>query len=462
MAGCYGHPMVKTPNLDQIADTGVKFENAYCASSLCCPSRAAMATGLYPHQTGYWDNALVFDGRHASWHGQLRDRGYSAVAIGKLHYLSQEIDQGFSDEIVTMHIVKGTGDLIGLLRATDEGVPVRPPFREMYNQSGEGTAPYQNYDRDVTAEAVKWLKNEAPKQDHPWVLLVSYASPHPPFSVPKRFFDMYPMEDVPMPVQWEGTTRPDHPALNHTRRLDWLEEPFSEELVRRTVAGYCGLVSHVDEQIGEVMAAAHNLGMTDDTRILYTSDHGEAAGNHGLLGKTTLYEHSLGVPLLMSGPGIPAGRSITEVVSHVDLYETILDSTGCPTGTPDHLRFGNSLWPMIEDTPMDRIGFAEVHVKSTKNAAFMVRDGDMKLIYHVGAPSQLFDLGKDPQETNDLAANPAYNDTLEKLQRELRRIVDPDAANVRAKADQLAHAFKHGGPQAIRGGQNIVASPPPV
>jgi choline-sulfatase len=351
--------------------------------------------------------------------------------------------------------------LIGLLRATEEGVPVRPAFRDMYDQSGEGSAPYQNYDQDVTAEAVKWLKNEAPKQDQPWVLLVSYASPHPPFSVPKRFLDMYPIEDVPMPVQWDGASRPDHPALNHTRRLDWLEEPFSEDLIRRTVAGYCGLVSHVDEQIGEVMEAARTLGMMDDTRILYTSDHGEAAGNHGLLGKTTLYEHSLGVPLLMSGPGIPEGQMIKEVVSHVDLFDTVLESTGCPTGTPDHIRFGGSLWPMIEDTPMDRLGFAEVHVKSTKNAAFMVRDGDMKLTFHVGAPSQLFDLGKDPLETNDLVDDQSYAETLLRLQQELRRIVDPDATNVRAKTDQLAHALKHGGPKAIRSEQNIVASPPP-
>ena len=262
-------------------------------------------------------------------------------------------------------------------------------------------------------------------------------------------------------MQWDGASRPDHPALNHTRRLDWLEEPFSEDLIRRTVAGYCGLVSHVDEQIGEVMEAARTLGMMDDTRILYTSDHGEAAGNHGLLGKTTLYEHSLGVPLLMSGPGIPEGQMIKEVVSHVDLFDTVLESTGCPTGTPDHIRFGGSLWPMIEDTPMDRLGFAEVHVKSTKNAAFMVRDGDMKLTFHVGAPSRLFDLGKDPLETNDLVDDQSYAETLLRLQQELRRIVDPDATNVRAKTDQLAHALKHGGPKAIRSEQNIVASPPP-
>jgi choline-sulfatase len=462
MAGCYGHPIVKTPNLDNIAETGTKFENAYCASSLCCPSRAAIATGLYPHQTGYWDNALVFDGQQPSWHGQLKNQGNSAVAIGKLHYLSKEIDQGFSDELVTMHIAKGTGDLIGLLRATDGGVPERPAFREMYAQSGEGTAPYQNYDFDVTSQAVNWLQTEAHRLDEPWVLLVSYASPHPPFTIPKRFYDLYPVEDVPMPVQWEGGSRPDHPALNHIRRLDCLSEPLTEEFVRRTVAGYCGLVSHVDEQIGAVMEAARGLGMMDDLRIIYTSDHGEAAGNHGLLGKTTLYEHSLGVPLLISGPDVPHGQEVKETVSHVDLYDTILESTGCPLGASNHSRFGRSLWPMIDGEIIERLGFAEVHVKSTKSAAFMLRDGDLKLIYHVDAPSQLFDLGRDPLEMNDLGLCKEHQATREAMEKKLRRIVDPEAVDAHAKSDQLQHTLKYGGEAIIRNEQNIVASPPPV
>ena len=461
MLGCYGHPMVHTPNLDWISETGVRFDNAYCASSLCCPSRAAIATGLYPHQTGYWDNGIIYDGKHPSWHGRLRDMGTAAVAIGKLHYLSGEIEQGFSDEIVTMHIVEGTGDLIGFLRATDEGVPERPSFRQMYAKSGIGEAPYQNYDRDVTARAVDWLKNEAPKEKRPWTLLVSYASPHPPFTVPERFYNMYPLKDVPMPVQWDTANRPDHAALNHIRRVDCLEKPVNEDFVRRTVAGYCGLISHVDEQIGEVIEAARDGNLLDTTNLLYTSDHGEAAGNHGMFGKSTLYEHSLGVPLIMRGPSIPKGRVVKEIVSHVDLFDTILETVGSAEKEGNHQRSGTSLWPAIRGETKARIGFSEVHVKSTKNAAYMIRDDNMKLIYHVDAPKQLFDLQTDPMETQDLADDPAYAEMIIRLEIELRKIIDPEAINANAKADQLTRAKNHGGPEAILKMQNITMSPPP-
>ena len=462
MLGCYGHPTVKTPNLDKIAEMGVRFDNAYCASPLCCPSRAAMASGLYPHQSGYWDNYFAYDGNHTSWHGQLRDEGRAAVAVGKLHYLSSEIAQGFSDEVVTMHIHKATGDLVGLLRGTDEGVPERISFRNMYGESGVGEAPYQKYDLDVTKCAIEWLNNEAPKIKEPWVLLVSYASPHPPFTVPERFFDMYPLDKVPMPVQWDERSRPDHPALNHIRRVDCLSEPVDENFVRRTVAGYCGLVSHIDEQIGEVMRAAREGGILETTRLLYTSDHGEAAGNHGMFGKSTLYEHSLGIPLMMCGPNIRKGTVVDEIVSNVDLFDTVIEGAGSSLKGSDNKRMGSSLWPLIDGVRKPRLGFAEVHVKSTKDAAYMLRDGNMKLIYHVNAPSQLYDLNEDPVETNDLANDPAYADILDRLERELRKIVDPEATDARAKAAQLAHAERNGGVDAIRNQQNITMTPPPV
>jgi choline-sulfatase len=462
MLGCYGHSLVKTPNLDKIAETGVRFDNAYCASSLCCPSRAAIASGLYPHQTGYWDNYFAYDGGYPSWHGRLRDAGRTAVAIGKLHYLSGEIAQGFSDEIVTMHIVKGTGDLVGLLRGTDDGVPERISFRNMYSESGIGKAPYQNYDRDVTERAVEWLKNEAPKHEKPWVLLVSYASPHPPFTVPEQFFNMYPLDKVPMPVQWDDASRPDHPALNHIRRVDCLSEPVDEGFVRRTVAGYCGLVSHIDDQIGKVIDTARDSGLLKSTRLLYTSDHGEAAGNHGMFGKSTLYEHSLGIPLMICGPGVPEGQAVEEIVSNVDLFDTILEGLGCMDEEVNHQRMGSSLWPFIKGEGYPRLGFAEAHVKSTKNAAYMVRDGNMKLIFHVGAATQLFDLRTDPVEAHDLASDPTYTAVIQRLEQELRKIVDPEATNTRAKAEQFAHVQRHGGIDAIRNQQNITMTPPPV
>lgn len=211
--GSAGHSMVKTPALDSIADRGVRFENAYCTSPLCCPSRAAIATGRYPHQTGYWDNALAYDGSVPTWHHRVRDAGYEMTAIGKLHFRSMEDDNGLSEEIDTMHIVEAKGALISLLRATQDGVPRRKAHRAIYEDSVPGEAEYQVYDRRITDQAVDWLRQRK-TADKPWVLLVSYPSPHPPFKVPQRFWDMYPLEDVPMPVQWRPDDRPNHPAQN--------------------------------------------------------------------------------------------------------------------------------------------------------------------------------------------------------------------------------------------------------
>jgi len=457
--GAYGHPVVQTPILDRIAERGVRFDNAYCASPLCCPSRAALATGRYPHQTGYWDNALAYDGKVASWHHRIRDSGATVTSIGKLHYLSGEIDNGFTEEIIPMHIVEGKGALIGLLRATDEGVPPRTGPREMYSRSGVGEADYQNYDRDITKHAVDWLNREGARLDRPWVLLVSFASPHPPFAIPKRLYDLYPPDQMPLPVQFSADTRPDHPAVNHVRRVDNFEEPFDEEWVRRTVAGYCGLITHVDEQIGQVMNAVEALGLLPSTRVMYTSDHGEAAGNHGLFGKSVLYDHSMAVPLIMAGPGVPEGRAVNQLVSHVDIYPTLIEAMGGRFSIDDTDLAGVSLWPAMEGHEQARSGFGEFHSQSSKVGSFMLRDGDNKLIYHVDMPPQLFDLKDDPFETKDLAGEDASR--LAALEAKLRTIVDPESVDLRAKSDQMTHIERHGGVDAVRERGTFNYSPVP-
>jgi choline-sulfatase len=459
VVGAYGHPVVRTPTLDRIAARGVRFDNAYCASPLCCASRAALATGRYPHQTGYWDNALAYDGETPSWHHRVRDSGAAVTSVGKLHFRSGENDNGFTEEIVPMHIVDGKGALMGLLRATEEGVPPRTGPREMYSRSGVGEADYQGYDRDITKHAIEWLQREGARRDRPWLLFVSYASPHPPFAVPKRLYDFYPPEAMPLPVRFTAETRPDHPAVAHIRRIDNFEEPFDEAWVRRTVAGYCGLITHTDEQIGEVMAAAEDLGLLESTRVMYTSDHGEAAGNHGLFGKSVLYEHSMGVPLIMAGPGVPEGRAVRQLASHVDLYPTLVEAMGASLEPADADLMGTSLWPAMAGGETERLGFGEFHCQSAKVGSFMLRDGDDKLIYHVGMPPQRFDLKNDPQETDDLAGE--GDGRLASLEEKLRRIVDPEAVDARAKADQRAHMERHGGADAVRRRGTFNYSPVP-
>ncbi len=149
--GCYGHPIVKTPNLDSLARRGSLFTDAYTPCPVCVPARAAFATGKYVHQIGTWDNAIAYDGRMASWHHILRDRGHHVVSIGKLHFRSKDDDNGFSEEQIGMHIIDGEGDLLGLVR--DEDMPKRGGSYKMAKMAGPGESMYTTYDREIAARA---------------------------------------------------------------------------------------------------------------------------------------------------------------------------------------------------------------------------------------------------------------------------------------------------------------------
>ncbi len=461
MLGAAGHPVIQTPNLDRIANNGVRFTNAYCVSPLCCPSRAAIATGRYPHDTGYWDNSLAYDGAVPTWQQRLRDSDHHVTSIGKLHYRSGDVDNGFSEEIIPLHIVDGKGALIALLRATPEGVPPRKGHKKIYEQSGIGQADYQLYDQEITNHAVAWLKKNGKAYDKPWVLLVSYASPHPPFTVPERFWNLYPLDKVPMPVQWRKAEQPQHPAVQYLSWMNSFADEFGEDFIRRVIAGYCGLISVVDEHVGTVLDTAETLGLMDKTRVLYTSDHGEAAGHHGIMGKANHYEHALGVPLLMSGAGVPVGKVVDQISSHVDLFPTIAEAVGAELREEDQTLPGGSLWPAMTGMSEVRTAFAEYHAMGALNAGFAYRSGRHKLIYHVGMPSQLFDLEADPLEERDLMLEVEHHRTAKQLEAELRMIVDPEDIDRRAKAEQLAHAEKFGGVEEVAKAGVFSASPIP-
>ena len=458
--GAAGHPAMKTPALDSIASRGVRFSNAYCTSPLCCPSRASIATGRYPHQTGYWDNALAYDGKTPTWHHRVRESGADMAAIGKLHYQSAENDNGFSEEIATLHIVDGEGALISLLRSTPDGVPRRKSHKAIYAKSGVGEADYQIYDREVTGHAVRWLRTHA-RQDKPWVIFVSYASPHPPFQIPQRLWDMYPLDQVSMPVKWRPDERPKHPATEYLAWMNHLQEGMTEDFIRRSIAGYCGLISHVDEQIGQVLDEADSLGILEDTRVIYTSDHGEAVGNHGILGKGNQYEHAIGVPLLMAGPEIPRGRVVDQCVSHVDLFPTVLEAAGAGLEPEDSDLPGRSLWPALTEKLESKPVFAEFHAMGSRNSSFMLRKDNFKFIYHVDMPKQLFDLAADPREENDLLENGASHPAADDLERTMRQYIDPEQINARSKADQKVHMERFGGAEEVRKAGVFSVSPIP-
>ncbi len=150
LLGCAGHPLVRTPNLDRLAARGTRFTASYCNSPVCIPARASFATGQYIHRSGFWDNADPYDGSVPSWHHRLRAAGHRVVSIGKLHFRSTEDDNGFSEEIVPMHVIEGKGDLMGLVR---ENLPRRGGSWKMAGMAGPGESPYTFYDRDIAARA---------------------------------------------------------------------------------------------------------------------------------------------------------------------------------------------------------------------------------------------------------------------------------------------------------------------
>lgn len=460
--GCKGHPFVHTPNIDRLAAGGARFDDVYTPCPVCVPARASFATGKYVHQIGCWDNAMPFDGSMPSWHSILRDRGHQVVSIGKLHFRSSDDDNGFSDEQVGMHIIEGKGDLLGLIR--DEDMPKRGGAYKMAKMAGPGESMYTTYDRDITARAQIWLREEAAKfSDKPWILFVSLVCPHFPLMAPPEHFYRYYDQDLPLPKLYDQRASEQHPYIEDYRRSFAYDEFFdTPDRVKRAQAGYMGLCSFLDENVGKIVGALKDGGWSDNTRVVYTSDHGDNLGTRGLWGKSTMYEESVGVPLVLSGPDIPAGLTITTPTNLLDLYPFIMNSVGqrdSDSVTAEHP--GNDIMEILAGEHEDRPVFSEYHGMGSKTAAYMIRKGPYKLVYYTDYPPQLFDLSEDPEELNDIAGNANAAPVLEDLKAELLKICDPEATDRTAKAKQAALLEQSGGKSAVIERGDLGFSVPP-
>ena len=457
-AGCYGEGAIRTPAIDSIARAGIRFENAYCASPLCCPSRAALATGRYPHQTGFYDNVLAYDGSTPSWMHRARDAGRKVVSVGKLHFRSTDDDNGFSQERIPMHILNGRGGTAMLLRASGGELPAVGQWELYTQQSGVGGSVYQQYDRDITRSAIAWLREQAANPvDDPWILFVSYASPHPPFSVPAHLFEEVDLDAMPLPPAFGPGERSEHPAIVHLRHIMGTRSIDDSRVLKTIAKAYYGLVTHLDRQIGEVLSEVEALGLRR-LRLVYTSDHGEMLGAQGLFGKSCVYEPALRVPLVMCGPDIESKTVRTELVSHVDLYPTLLDSVGVSPHPDDTDLPGSSL---LGPVAAERSAFAEYHATGSTGGAFVLRDGRYKLIHHVGHESELFDLGADPDETRNLASEPAAQHVLDDLTTRLHATCDPEVVDADAKRAQAGKVAEFGGRETLIREGTLVYTPPP-
>jgi choline-sulfatase len=229
----------------------------------------------------------------------------------------------------------------------------------MAKRAGPGESPYTVYDRDIASRAQIWLHEEAPKwRDRPWVLFVSFVSPHFPLTAPPQWFYRYWQQDLPMPKQYAKDARPHHPFLDtYARTTDYDHTSSPRPTSSGRSPAMPGLVSAMDENVGYVLRALRDAGLADDTRVIYTSDHGDNVGARGLWGKSTLYEESAGVPLIMAGPDVPAGRVVATPVSHIDCAPTILEAAGLPPRVGGRALPGASLFALANGEIPQRPSF---------------------------------------------------------------------------------------------------------
>lgn len=444
MTGYAGHAVASTPALDGLAERGTVFDSAYCTSPICVPSRASLATGRYVHELGNWDNAAPYAGTPRSWGHELRDAGYQVTTIGKLHHLAGS-DDGFEDQRLAMH-VHGRGDLRGVSTRPQGGpLPTSQGLRNLLD-ARPGHSDYTRYDQQVADAAASYLRDET--EASPWALMVSFVSPHFPLIAPPEFFDLYAGLDVEPPEDPDGAW--DHPAVEVFRQGFGLTRELTRDEAGNALRAYLALCSFLDAQVGKVLQALDAMGRSDDTLVVYTSDHGESAGAHGLWFKHLMNEESVGVPLVVAGPGVPAGRQVSTPVSQVDLFPTFMEWAGVAP-LDDRPRPGSSLLDTDGLATAARPVLAEYHANGSVDATFMLRDGPFKYIEYVGQRPQLFDLSADPDEFVDLAGQPAQRERVAACAARLREICDPLEVDATVKADQAKRVAEVGGVAAAAG-----------
>lgn len=452
--GSYGHPFVQTPNLDRLAQRGTRFTNAYCPSPTCVPCRASLATGQWAHQIETYSSAEPYEGQATSWMHRLRDAGHHVASIGKLHYRSSHPRNGFSEEILPMHIANEIGWVKGLMR--DKTTSYTREAKEFATEIGAGESTYTQYDRQITQHAVEWLENRAAMdEEKPWALFVSLVCPHYPLFAPQPFFDQFADIEIPLPVSYSRDTwHTDHPFLSHFYDFFDYATHFDDKRAKLAIRSYSALCSFLDHNVGQILQTLNETGLTDSTRIIYTSDHGDLMGEHGQWTKMCMYEGSVGVPLIVAGEGVPQGEVVNTAVNLTDLYPTILDSVGLPLNETEQTLPGTSLFEIIAKPQRNRVTFSEFH-DGLPSGFFMIRTspcsdiGDWKLIYYPNHPPQLFNLADDPNELHDLGQDEAFTAVRHQLEAELRRIVDPEQVDQQAKAKQARILAALGGKEAV-------------
>lgn len=449
--GCYGVPWMKTPNIDALAARGTLFEQAYCQQAVCAPSRASLLSGLRPDSTRVWDLMTTLESTRpdvTTLPQFFRAHGYDTISLGKIyHHGIKDDPRGWtvaprgskksvyhSDE--GMQAARAADPIIArrriaLAAATnyaqradimwhDPAFKYSVPFDDCTND------PDTEYpDGDLTQQALAALRQE---RDRPFFLAVGYWRPHLPFSAPKKYWDMYERDALPMPstTAWPAGMPPlaasDWSELKRYTDGARANEPA---FTRRLIHAYCACVSFVDAQIGLLLAELDRRGLSDNTVIILWGDHGWKLGEYGAWCKHTNFELDVRAPLLLAAPGFRGGQRSAALVEFVDIYPTLAELCGLPV--PAHLE-GRSMKPLLEQPQRawKDAAFSQ-YPREGRVMGYSMRTRDWRYTEWIDRADgsvvarELYDLRAGTIEAVNLADDPAHADTVARLSQRLAK-----------------------------------------
>ncbi|MBI5724856.1 MAG: sulfatase-like hydrolase/transferase [Planctomycetes bacterium] len=423
MTGCYGHRSVRTPAIDSLARRGRIFDAAYCPSPICAPSRAAMLAGRHVHNIEVWDNASPFRSDWPTFAHSFSAAGYRTILCGKMHFVGPDQVHGF-DERWTQDIYPATFEWTRSNRAAtavNDGQCI-----DRVLEAGKGWTPDMDYDEEVIFRTEYGLRRIARQKDRlPFMLCASFTGPHYPYRAPEKYWNLYDDGDVDLPSIPKDYANREHEYVKWLRRHGQFEKLVSDKICRMARRAILGRITMLDDYIGRILRLLHETGLDNDTIVIYTSDHGDMMGEHGLWFKNAAYEWSSRVPWIISGPGIPQGR-ISEATSLLDIGPTLCSLANVQPVYD--VTDGRDLSDLVLAKRRGGPGVAimENYGEGVWRGWRMIRRGNLKMTYVPGLEPELFDLAADPDEWNNLASDRRYSQARRRLEKLVLANWEPD------------------------------------
>jgi choline-sulfatase len=427
----HGFDLVKAPNISRLAERGVVFDNAYCNSPLCSPSRAVFMSGRLPSHSGVYDNAAEFRSDIPTWAHYLRRAGYLTILSGKMHFCGPDQLHGFEERLTT-DIYPAD---FGWTPDWDHPEQRQSWYHNMSSVTDAGQCVRTNqldFDDEVVFCAERALYDHVRGSDkRPFCLVASLTHPHDPYAIPKEYWNLYSDDEIPLPSYVVPVEEFDAHSkrLRHVCDMDGTE--ITELNIRNARRAYFGAISYVDANVGRLMNVLEATGLDKNTIVIFTSDHGEMLGERGMWYKMSWFDGSARVPLIISAPHLYQPHRVEQCVSLVDILPTLVDMVDPDASKALSAIDGHSLVPHCAGEGGHDEVIGEYLAEGAIAPVMMIRRGDFKFVHSPSDADQLYDLAADPSERTNLIENPAYSARLDAFRTEARErwnMKDVDAA----------------------------------